>query len=180
MWVCMYRVVNVRPAVLFCICLSLTLVHPTGRGTSCFCQQGRLRSALLPLLWGWNKGEGYPKTEEEKERIDKAISWFGKGIKGIQLNWACTERRKSNMGSSSILVPSTVIQAFHYQPWEDFVSHKLLSAPVFFSKQCQCSTFYILFTSKHFVFRIMLPYKVLFGRSWALLLKCSWWYCSSM
>lgn len=88
MWVCMYRVVNVRPAVLFCICLSLTLVHPTGRGTSCFCQQGRLRSALLPLLWGWNKGEGYPKTEEEKERIDKAISWFGKGIKGIQLNWA--------------------------------------------------------------------------------------------
>lgn len=106
---------------------------------------------------------------KEKERIDKAISWFGKGIKGIQLNWACTERRKSNMGSSSILVPSTVIQAFHYQPWEDFVSHKLLSAPVFFSKQCQCSTFYIL---------LMLPYKVLFGRSWALLLKCSWWYCS--
>lgn len=143
MWVCMYRVVNVRPAVLFCICLSLTLVHPSGRGASCFCQQGWLRSALLPLLWGWNKGEGYPKTEqeEEEERIDKTISWFGKGIKGIQLNWACTERRKSNMGSSSILVPSAVIQSFHYQPWEDFVSHKLLSAAVFLVNSVNAALF---------------------------------------
>lgn len=64
--------------------------------TSWLCQQRRLEPALpeeRPHLWGDEAHlgrEGHLKTEEEK----KLIQGFGKGIKEIQLDQECKEKKK--------------------------------------------------------------------------------------
>lgn len=100
--VCMYEVVNARPAALLSLCPSLTLLHPSGRrhpDSVNNADSNRLYRRLGPAFEETKHAggrEGYPKTEEEE--TDKLIPRFGEGIKELKLDRECVESRKAKVG----------------------------------------------------------------------------------
>lgn len=172
--VCMHKVVNARPAALLSLCPSLKTSVSLWEETSWFCQrqlQPALPEAWLRLQWDeahWRR-EGYPKTEEEEK--DKLIRRFGERIKEIQLDWECVERRKAKAcWKYSIIFYPLQLNTLIIINLQCYFSHKLL---LWFSVNSVSAALinrllWGSFRSKHFAFRITLPYTVLSVNRWEL------------
>lgn len=152
-------IVTASPAALS-LCPCLTLLHPSGRRHPDYVNKDDVNrlywrsgptSERMRLSWG-----------EEREKKDSGV--FFKEKTEIQLDHRCKKNSQHLW-----------LGFFFFQKWNTFLVinlqgdfvFKLLSAAVVFSKQCQCGTPLInrlllnSFRSRHFAFRITLPYKVL-------------------
>ena len=154
MCVCMYvcactGFVNASPAVLFSLCPSLTLLHPSGRrhpDSVNNADSNRLYRRSGPASAEMRRAEGvkeYPKNRGRGEGERERERETGRGIKEIQIQSVQRDGTpKRDWKYSEYLLSRLPLQLntlFIINLQGDFVFHKLLSAAAVFSKQCQRS-----------------------------------------